>query len=169
MRRASTSSPTRGLVQKKQIRIAANRQRKQHTLPLPAGEIAKLSIPQFLEPGGGQHFANRHRLLVITREQIDVLADAQRFRNPAHLQHRARSHPVFRIRGVAAENAAFPELGCSKPKQQFHRCRLARAVRAEQRHDLSGVHPEINPAQRPHVAIILVYAFETGHHRSSAV
>ena len=48
--------PDRRLVQKNQIRIAANRQRKQHALPLPAREIAELAVAQFFQTRGGQHF-----------------------------------------------------------------------------------------------------------------
>ena len=44
----------RGLVQKEQVRIAADGQRKQHALPLPAREIAEFAVAQFSSPAAAR-------------------------------------------------------------------------------------------------------------------
>lgn len=91
-----------------------------------------------------------------------MLADAQRFRNSSHLQHGARPHPVFRIRGVAAENTCASRIGLQQSQKQLHSSRFARAVRTEQGDDLSGAHRKIDPPQRANVTVALVHAGETG-------
>ena len=58
-----------------------------------------------------------------------MLADPQCLGNPADLQHRARAHPVFRIRRVATEDTDFSGIRLHQSKQQFHRCGFTRPVR----------------------------------------
>ena len=102
----------------------------------------------FSSPAAARTSAACHGLLVIAGEQIDVLADAQGFRNTPHLQHGAGAHPVFRIRRVAAEDSNFSRVRLAQSEQQFHGRGFARPVRPEQRDDFAGMHAEIHVAQR---------------------
>src|ERR1700691_5108724 len=65
-----------GLIQKQEIGIAADRQGKQSSLSLTAGEVAELAITQFLQAGSSQHFFGSHRFRIIAGEQIDMFAHA---------------------------------------------------------------------------------------------
>ncbi len=53
--------PDRRLVEEKQIRIAADGERKQHALSLSAREVPKLAIDKLLEARGCQHLFQRQR------------------------------------------------------------------------------------------------------------
>ena len=108
--------PDRGLIEKEQVRIAADCQGEQHALPLASGKIAELAIaavsPGQRRPG----LRRRHGLLVIGGEQIDVLADAQSFRNSSHLQHGARCASGFQDSwGRRRKRAPFPNSAASIP------------------------------------------------------
>jgi hypothetical protein len=153
------------LVEKQQVRIAANGEGEQHSLSLATGKIAKLAITQFLKADGSQDVRGGHRSRVIAGKQIDVFADAQRFRNSAYLQHRTRSHPVFRICGVATENPRSSRIGLQQPQQQLYSGRFARAVRSEQGDDLTRADLKIDSTKRPDVSVIHVDAVETGDDR----
>src|SRR5271154_759155 len=113
-----------GLIEKQQVRIAADGQSKQRTLPLPAGKIAKLALAQFLQSRGGQYFFERQWLQVIAGEQINVLAYPQSLRHLAHLQHGAGAHAILWIGGISAEDASLAEIGLNQSQQQLHRRRL---------------------------------------------
>ncbi len=166
MRRASTSSPTVGSSRNSKSGSPQMARANSTRCRWPPERSPNLRSPNFSRPAAARTSAGGHRLLVIAGKQIDVLADAQRFRNSAHLQHGARSHPVFRIRGVAAENARSSRIGLQQSQQQLHGGRFARAIRSEQGHDLSRTHLKINAAQRPDVPIVLVDAFEAGDDRA---
>ena len=62
----------------------------------------------------------------------------QRLRHRTHLQHRADTRPRSCITRIAAKDPRRTSRRRRKPQQQPHRRRLARAVRPQQSHNLTG-------------------------------
>src|ERR1700722_13340419 len=68
-----------GLVEKKQVRIAADGEGEQDALTLAAGKISELAVADFFEAGSREDFGQGQRISIIRREQIDVLAHTECF------------------------------------------------------------------------------------------
>ena len=73
------------LVQKKKIGIPADREGKQHSLPLASREVTKFTFTEIFQSGGRQNGCGGQGILVVRREQVDVFADTQGFGNTSHL------------------------------------------------------------------------------------
>jgi hypothetical protein len=96
--------PDRWLIEKKQIGIAANSQRKQNALFLTAGKNSEFAVAQIFQTRDRQRLCDGKRLGIIRRKQIDVLAHPQCLWDATHLQHGADTNMRFSQRRIAAEH-----------------------------------------------------------------
>ncbi len=98
----------RGLIQEHQIRIATEREAKQHPLPLPAGQLAEPAVLDALEAGAADDLGRGQRLRVVAAEERDVLAHEQRLRHARNLQHRADPGTCVRGARIPSQHARAP-------------------------------------------------------------
>src|SRR5437764_777339 len=92
------------LIEKKQVGIAANRQRKQYSLFLAARKHAKLAVAQIFQTGDCQRLGYRERFRIVRRKEVDVLAHPQCLWDATHLQHGADSNMGFGERRITSEH-----------------------------------------------------------------
>ena len=93
------------LIEDQQIGIASDREREQRSLLLAAGKVSVLFLLDALQSGGFDHLLHRHRIRVVAREQMDVLADAQRLGHARDLQHGADARAARGLARIFSEYA----------------------------------------------------------------
>ena len=96
----------RRLVEDQQIGIAADGERKQHALFLSAGQLAEFLRLDAAESRRGDDLRERHRIGVVSGEERDVFAYAQRLRHARDLQHRSGAGAIGGVARIGVEDTS---------------------------------------------------------------
>ena len=147
--------PDRRLVEKQQVRIAAERESEEKPLALAARKLAEEPLLDPFQAGHGEGLPQRQRPRVVAGDEVDVLADLEGLGYLRDLQHGAGPHPRRRVARLAPEEARRAAAGAQQPEQQMHRRGFARAVGAEHREHLARPHLQIHGVERRHLSIPL--------------
>ncbi len=94
-----------GLVEEDEVGVAADGEGEEDALLLAAAELAEEAVFDALELGDAQDVGDRERIGVVAAEEVEVLADAQGFRDAGNLQHGADAGAGSGFARVAAEDA----------------------------------------------------------------
>lgn len=100
-----------GFIQKQQIRIAANRQRKESALLLASRKLPKEAISDAVQACSSGNLRHRQRMRIIRRKQVNVFTHSQRFRDSAHLQHGPGAAAVLRLARITSKDPNFAFVG----------------------------------------------------------
>src|ERR1019366_10370927 len=92
---------------------------------------------ELLQPGDLEGLRQWQWVRVIRREQDDVLADLERLRYAADLQHGSTTPCHLRLARVGVEHRKPASVRTSQAQQHAYQRGLASAVRAEQRQQFS--------------------------------
>ena len=130
-RRAVAVECGRRLVEHDQPWSAAEGERDADPTPLSRREAADLPPLQIREAEAPDDDVRPHRVLVVTADQRDQLAHAQRCRQRGLLRRDADVAPCLRPAWVDAEEPRTAAVGSPQPEQHCERSRLPGAVRAE--------------------------------------
>jgi len=140
--------PGRRLVEQDELGRADERERKRQAPALPAGEAADLPLAQIRHAHEVERRLDIQWRVVVRADEIAHLADAERLWKPHLLRRRADERPRPRAPGVAAEQDGLPRIGPLEAEERADGGRLARPVRAQQRHDLPLVDPKADVGER---------------------
>src|SRR5213594_2649046 len=147
-----------GLVQQEQARARSQDARDGEHLLLAAGELGARAVAPFREVGK-QRVDRRHRQPARShlRREHEVFLDVEAGEDAALLRAERDAEPRDVIGRPADQLLAVEGDRAAPPADDAHhrlqRRRLARAVAAEQRHDLTGVHVEADAVQDVGLAV----------------
>ena len=136
------------LVEHQQVGVADQRDRETNALGLPAGKLLRSLSGGCGEAGELERLVDVHRIRIERGHHRDDLAHGEIADQLAGLQHRADEAGVNSLARRVAEDGDGAAVRLGEAEHHVDRGRLAGAVRAKQRHGLSGGDREVNSAHR---------------------
>ncbi len=144
--------PGRGLVEGHQGGIGHEGHGEPKPLLLATGAFPDQAVREMDDAGSLEHLVDRSRLSVDRGGQANGLADREVLEQAARLQDGGHETARDRLGGRHPEDAHGPLVGLSEAQDHVDGGRLACAVRAEQRGDLTDLEVQVDAIHCPHRA-----------------